>query len=153
MPGPALATLTKQRFSRDGWIFERKLDGMRVLASRSGDDGADLRSRRRAATRAAASRRSSTPWRPSTYPDFVIDGEVVAFDRRQTSFGRLQQRMHVSNPDQAPPVGVTVHYYVFDLLHLDGHTTRGLPLRERKALLQRPLDWDDPLRFTPAPQH
>ncbi|HZJ06213.1 MAG TPA: non-homologous end-joining DNA ligase, partial [Nocardioidaceae bacterium] len=39
-------------------------------------------------------------------------------------------------------------YYVFDLLHLDGHSTRGLPLRERKALLRDLLEWHDPLRFT-----
>ena len=35
VPGPALATLTQDRFSRPSWIFERKLDGMRILGSRS----------------------------------------------------------------------------------------------------------------------
>ena len=43
---------------------------------------------------------------------------------------------------------MTVYYYLFDLLHLDGHSTRGLPLRERKALLEDLFDWEDPLRFT-----
>jgi ATP-dependent DNA ligase len=28
---PRLATLTKKRFSREDWIYERKLDGMRCL--------------------------------------------------------------------------------------------------------------------------
>ena len=32
--------------------------------------------------------------------------------------------------------GVRIVYYAFDLLHLDGHDTAGLPLIERKALLQ-----------------
>jgi ATP-dependent DNA ligase len=31
-----LATLTDERFSREGWIFERKVDGERVLAFRRG---------------------------------------------------------------------------------------------------------------------
>jgi bifunctional non-homologous end joining protein LigD len=72
----------------------------------------------------------------------------VAFDHGQTSFGKLQPRMHVSDPAKALRTGVKVYYYLFDLLHLDGHSTRGLPLRERKALLKDILDWQDPLRFT-----
>ncbi len=146
VPGPALATLTKQRFSRDGWVFERKLDGMRVLASRSAD-GVDLRSRTgRDAGRSFPELVEALA--SVDVPDFVIDGEVVAFDGAQTSFARLQQRMHVNNPTKALQVGVKIHYYVFDLLHLDGHSTRGLPLRERKALLRDLFEWDDPLRFT-----
>ena len=44
--------------------------------------------------------------------------------------------------------GVTVHYYLFDLLHLEGHDLRALPLRRRKALLRAAIAFDDPLRFT-----
>ncbi len=146
VPGPALATLTKQRFSRDGWIFERKLDGMRVIASRSGEI---VKLRSRNDLDAAGSFPEVVETLESQgLPDFVVDGEVVAFDGAQTSFALLQRRMHISNPDKARRSGVTVFYYVFDLLHLDGHSTRGLPLRERKALLRDLLDWQDPLRFT-----
>ena len=69
----------------------------------------------------------------------MIDGEVVAFDGSQTSFARLAQRgQHY----------VPVFYYVFDVLWLEGHDVRKLPLRTRKRLLrdalaiprERPLD-------------
>ena len=34
---PTLATVTDERFSHPDWIFERKLDGIRGLAFRDGD--------------------------------------------------------------------------------------------------------------------
>ncbi|MBA3234310.1 MAG: ATP-dependent DNA ligase, partial [Propionibacteriales bacterium] len=146
VPGPALATLTKERFSRDGWIFERKLDGMRIIASRC---GAAVQLHSRSGANAGVSFPEIVEALEAIdVPDFVVDGELVAFDGAQTSFARLQQRMHVSNPAKARRTGVAVFYYVFDMLHLDGHSTRGLPLRERKSLLRELFDWDDPLRFT-----
>jgi bifunctional non-homologous end joining protein LigD len=146
VPGPALATLTKDRFSRADWIYERKLDGMRIIASRDGD-AVRIRSR------SGADAGSSFPEIVDVLaaidtPNFVVDGEIVAFDGDRTSFARLQPRMHVSDPAKARRSGVKVYYYLFDLLHLDGESTRKLPLRERKALLKDLLDWDDPLRFT-----
>lgn len=146
VPGPALATLTQDRFSRQDWLYERKLDGMRVLASRSGGQ-VRLRSR------TGADAGKSFPELVDALegvdaPDFVVDGEVVAFDGAQTSFAMLQPRMHVSNAAKARRLGIPVVYYLFDLLHLDGHSTRVLPLRERKSLLRDLFDWDDPLRFT-----
>lgn len=146
VPGPALATLTYDRFSDDGWLFERKLDGMRILAENSAGR-VGLRSRNGA--EAGASFPELVEALESQHaPDFVIDGEVVAFDGDSTSFGALQPRMHVSNPDKARRSGVEVFYYVFDLLHLDGHSTRALPLRGRKDLLRDLFEWHDPLRFT-----
>jgi DNA ligase D-like protein (predicted ligase) len=73
--------------------------------------------------------------------DFVVDGEVVAFHGRQTSFSRLQRRgLGVRTP---------VFYYCFDLLHLDGHDLTRLPVRRRKALLRRAVRFHDPIRFLP----
>jgi DNA ligase D-like protein (predicted ligase) len=146
VPGPALATLTQERFSRPNWIFERKLDGMRILAYRSGDQ-VRIRSRRGADV-GASFPEIVEALEAIDAPDFVVDGEVVAFEAGQTSFGRLQPRIHVSDPDKARRTRVPVFYYLFDLLHLDGHSTRGLPLRSRKALLEDLFDWEDPLRFT-----
>ncbi len=146
VPGPALATLTQDRFSRPSWIYERKLDGMRILGSRSGDV-VRIRSRR-GADAAASFPEIVEALAVVDAPDFVVDGEVVAFDGSQTSFSRLQPRMHVSDPAKALRTGVAVFYYLFDLLHLDGHSTRRLPLRERKALLKDLFDWHDPLRYT-----
>ncbi|NSC25000.1 ATP-dependent DNA ligase [Streptomyces albus subsp. chlorinus] len=155
-PAPAGATLAgkpmraelsdRRDFSAGGWLFERKLDGVRVLAVREGG-GERLLSR--------TGRRVN-----ETYPeiadalagqsraDFTVDGEVVAFTRGRTDFSRLQQRMQLSTERQARASGVAVTYYVFDLLRLDGMDLTRLPLRTRKSLLRRALDFRAPLRFT-----
>jgi DNA ligase D-like protein (predicted ligase) len=80
--------------------------------------------------------------------ELIVDGEVVAFDGRRTSFERLQGRLGLTDPDEALATGIPVFYYVFDLLHLDGCDVRRLPLLARKKLLRAALGWADPLRFT-----
>src|SRR5882724_8927065 len=68
--------------------------------------------------------------------NFIVDGEVVAFHGKATSFSRLQGRMGIKDPDRARRSGIAVYYYLFDLLYLDGYLTTGLPLHERKRLLK-----------------
>ncbi len=143
---PMLATLTDERFSDPDWIFERKLDGERCLAFRKGKT-VRLMSRNRKRLN-------------DTYPelvdalghtrsrDFVVDGEIVAFEGGVTSFSRLQNRMKIKDPEEARRSRVAVYYYLFDILHLDGHDTTGLPLRERKRLLKRAISFRNPLRYT-----
>jgi bifunctional non-homologous end joining protein LigD len=142
---PMLAVLTDERFSDPGWIFERKLDGERCLAERRGGD-VDLRSRTHERL-------------TGTYPeladallgqrcsDFLIDGEVVAFEGSRTSFGRLQGRIGIHDPERARRSGVRVFYYVFDVLRLDGDDVREAPLRARKARLRDAIRFADPLRI------
>ncbi|WP_322861087.1 non-homologous end-joining DNA ligase [Mycobacterium europaeum] len=144
---PTLATLTDKRFSDPGWIFERKFDGMRCLAFRDGD-------------RVRLLSRNRQPLN-GTYPElvdavaaqhstrFVLDGEVVAFEGRRTSFARLQARLGITDPAVARASPVRVFYYVFDLLHLDGKSTVDAPLRWRKRLLRKAIEFGDPLRYTP----
>ncbi|HEY9482843.1 MAG TPA: ATP-dependent DNA ligase, partial [Micromonosporaceae bacterium] len=145
-PAPMLATLTDKYFSDPGWIYERKLDGERAIAFRDGDD-VTLRSRTGRALDGtypelvAALRAQATA-------DFVIDGEVVAFEGSRTSFERLQQRIGITDPDQAVASGVAVYYYVFDLLRLNGADVTGRPLRDRKRLLRDAIAFGGPLRFT-----
>lgn len=143
---PMLATLTDRRFSDPAWIFERKLDGIRCLAFRRGAD-VRLLSRKRQRLE-------------NTYPevadalgaqavdDFVVDGEMVAFEGDRTSFSLLQQRSGITDPARARRSPVAVVYYVFDLLHVAGYDTRALPLRTRKVLLRKTLRFTGPLRFT-----
>jgi DNA ligase D-like protein (predicted ligase) len=142
---PMLAVLTEERFSSKEWIFERKLDGERCLAFRRGADRRLLsRTQRRLndtypeLTKAVAAQACD---------DFLVDGEVVAFEGAQTSFARLQQRMQLRDRERARRSGVRVFYYLFDLLHLDGRDVTNLQLRERKALLRRALSFADPLRY------
>jgi bifunctional non-homologous end joining protein LigD len=143
---PELATLTKDRFFDPAWMYERKFDGERCLAYRDGA-GVALMTRNQQRVN-------------STYPelaealagqqaaDFVVDGEVVAFDGSNTSFSLLQQRLGVRSPPEQLMVSVPVVYYLFDVLRADGRDVRSLPLRDRKQILRTLLSFAGPLRFT-----
>jgi DNA ligase D-like protein (predicted ligase) len=133
------AVLTDARFSDPGWIFERKLDGVRCVAVRDGG-AVKLWSRNDLALNGrypeVADALEAEPCRR-----FAVDGEVVAFDGAQTSFARLAARGRVPVP---------VFFYIFDILWLDGDDLRARPLRERKALLRQTLTFaSDTVRFTP----
>ena len=103
---PMAATLTQDRFGGDEWLFERKFDGIRLLAVQDGDD-VRLFSRNRLPQHlpevAAAVARLPVG-------DVILDGEV-AWDGRSG-------------------------YHVFDILWLNGRGVTSLPLEERRALLQ-----------------
>jgi bifunctional non-homologous end joining protein LigD len=142
---PMLATLTERRFSDAKWIFETKLDGERCLAFKKGSD-VRLLSRNRQLLN-------------NTYPevvealegagthDVVIDGEIVAFEGKRTSFEKLQGRIGIKDPDAARRSGIAVFYYVFDLVHVDGYDVTGLGLIVRKGLLKKALNFRGPVRF------
>jgi bifunctional non-homologous end joining protein LigD len=132
------AVLTDARFSDPDWIFERKLDGIRCIAIRSGK-------RVRLLSRNDLSLNGRYPelvtaLEAEPCDRFAIDGEVVAFDGAQTSFARLAERGHRD---------VRVFLYVFDLVWLEGHDVRDLPLRARKRLLRDALRFEDGVRLTP----
>lgn len=143
---PMKATLTEDRFSDPDWIFEAKLDGVRAIGIRDGDD-VQLFSRNERSMNAA------NPELVEALGDvgpgrIVVDGEIVAFEDGRTSFQKLQGRMNVQDPERARRTGIRVYWYLFDLLHLDGHDTVELPLRTRKELLKRAIGFEDPLRFS-----
>jgi bifunctional non-homologous end joining protein LigD len=135
---PMKAVLTDERFSDDGWIYERKLDGIRCVAIKA-ERRVRLLSRNDLSLNGRFPEVVEALERdPAT--GFVIDGEAVAFAGAQTSFARLQQR------GERPGA---VYLYAFDLLHLAGHDTTALPLRTRKALLRAALAFHGPVRLTP----
>ncbi|MEQ9037867.1 MAG: non-homologous end-joining DNA ligase [Silicimonas sp.] len=144
---PMLAVLTDDRFSDPDWIFERKLDGERILAYRDGDRVRLMTRNRNDVTATYPELRDAIAAQPEQ--DFVADGEVVAFDGKLTSFSRLQGRMQIDEAARARASGIAVHFYLFDLLHLDGHDLTSLPLRRRKSILSRTLRFNDPLRYCP----
>lgn len=144
---PTLATLTENRFSDPRWIFERKFDGMRCLAFRDGDRVRLLSRNRQQLNGTYPELVDALAAQPVTR--FVLDGEVVAFQGRRTSFARLQGRLGLTDPDVARASPVRVFYYVFDLLHLDGKSTVDVPLLWRKRLLRKAIDFTDPLRSAP----
>lgn len=125
----------------DGWTYEIKWDGMRALAF---VDHGHLR------IQSANERDVTASWPelaglPDALPatTALLDGELVATDDEgRPSFGRLQQRIHIANPAEAMRrvADVPVVYVVFDLLHLDGHDLTGLPLADRRRLLDQLLE-------------
>jgi bifunctional non-homologous end joining protein LigD len=141
------AVLAKEPFSDPGWIFERKLDGVRALAFRAGTNV-------RLESRTGRTLNGGYPelvegLERDPCDDFVADGEIVAFERGITSFSRLQGRMQLDDPATARRTGIAVFLYLFDLLRIGGRDVTGLPLRERKQLLRRSLAFHGPVRFMP----
>ncbi|HLG00685.1 MAG TPA: non-homologous end-joining DNA ligase [Acidimicrobiia bacterium] len=143
---PMLATLHRGPAPGPGWVFEPKLDGIRVVTIRTGGR-VDLRSRTGKQQNAALPEVVDAIAAQSG-DDMVLDGEVVAFDGERPSFSRLQGRMHVHDPLRARATGIRVQYAVFDLVHLAGFDTTRLPLLARKRLLESSLQWDDTLSFS-----
>jgi DNA ligase D-like protein (predicted ligase) len=142
---PMLATLTERRFSDPNWLFERKLDGVRAIVSR--DAELTLWSRNHISMNASYPELTGELTRRGP-ARFVADGEIVAFDGRQTSFAKLQARIHLTRPQDIARVNVPVYLYLFDLLVLDGADLRHLPLRDRKRLLRRAFDFGGALRYS-----
>ena len=146
---PMLATLTDTRPRGDGWIYEPKLDGVRVLVFAEGGK-VRLMSRNRKPLDAA-------------YPELVeeletgvrgnaiLDGEVVAIDPGTglPSFSLLQRRMGIRDAVAARRSGVPVVLYLFDCLFYEGVNLTPLPLLDRKAVLRDVVWFDERIRFTP----
>jgi bifunctional non-homologous end joining protein LigD len=144
---PMKAKLTDRPFSDPGWVFERKLDGIRAAVRRDGDavtltsrTGRDLSTSYPELVEALAAEPAGR---------FVADGEIVAFDGSRTSFERLQGRMQIHDARLARLTGIPVFLYLFDLLEFDGLDLTGLPLRERKRALRAVFSFHGPVRYTP----
>jgi bifunctional non-homologous end joining protein LigD len=144
--GAMLATLAHEAFSDPGWIYERKLDGVRCLVFRE-EAGVRLVSR--------SGKGMNASWpelvedlEKEPCDDFVADGEIVAFEGRRTSFERLQGRMQIQDPREARATGIAVYLYLFDLLYARGHDTTRVSQRHRKALLKRALSSEGHVRYT-----
>ena len=103
---PMAATLTQERFAGDDWLFERKFDGIRLLAYKDEDD-VRLYSRNRLPQQLPAVARAigQLPVRNA-----ILDGEVT-WDGHSG-------------------------YHVFDILWLNGRSVTTLPLEERRELLR-----------------
>src|SRR5688572_17997436 len=117
---PMAATLTQERFTGPDWIFERKLDGIRLLAFRNGGE-IRLLSRNRLPQHLPA---VSAAIARLPIDDLILDGEAT-WDAR------------------------TAEYHVFDVMRLDSRDVTSLPLEARRALLNT-LPLEPPLVRVPA---
>jgi len=102
---PMAATLTQERFSTPDWLFERKFDGIRLLAYKQGDD-VRLYSRNRLPQNLPA---IASAIRALPAEEVILDGELTWDGDRG--------------------------YHVFDMLWMNGRALSALPLEERRALL------------------
>ncbi|HXW07138.1 MAG TPA: hypothetical protein VD833_18025 [Vicinamibacterales bacterium] len=105
---PMAATLTQERFSGPEWIFERKFDGIRLLAFKRGND-VGLYSRNRLPQRLPA---VSAAIAAVPHAELILDGEITWRE------------------------GGAVAYHVFDLMWIDGRDVMSLTLTGRRALLE-----------------
>lgn len=137
---PMLATPAEKAFTREGWIYEPKLDGMRALAMVNGDK-VDIFSRTGKTNRAQYPALAANLLKQCKAP-VVLDGEIVALNSEgKPSFQLLQQRMNllkvldITRAENRVPV----HYLVFDIIYADGFSLVRTPLRERKRVLNHYL--------------
>ena len=134
-----------------GWSYEVKWDGYRALAHVAGGR-VRLRSRSGKDITASAIGLAGLGEALAGH-EVLLDGELVAIgpDGRP-DFGLLQQRMGTPASGRTRPKGdrlAVVTYLIFDLLHLDGHSTMGLAHRERRILLES-LELAGPAWAVPA---
>jgi bifunctional non-homologous end joining protein LigD len=138
---------TRERaFNREGWIFELKYDGFRLLAAggagearlyyKSGHDATAIFPE-------IVQGIAALPWR-----GLLLDGEVTVLDAAgHPDFQRLQKRglrtrlADVRHAAAASPATL----FLFDLLAFEDFDLRPLPLAERKRLLRRLIPADQPL--------
>ncbi len=133
---PQLAQEAEAPPEGPGWLHELKLDGYRMQARKSARgvqmltrSGLDWTYRVPAVAEAVA----------QLLPEVItLDGEVVVLaEDGTTNFANLQASFQqgAENP---------LTFFAFDLLHLEGHNPRLLPLLERKSLLAQVLPTADP---------
>jgi bifunctional non-homologous end joining protein LigD len=138
---PMLARLVKDAPVGE-WQYELKFDGYRALAFRRGDRVALLSRNNQPLT--ARFPGIVEAIRGLDVRDAVIDGEVVALDRRGRSSFQLLQAQELGDPP------VPLIYYVFDLLELNGRSLLSKPIEERRSLLESmvPAKDDALIRFS-----
>lgn len=145
---PMLARTAERAFSRDGWLFELKCDGYRLVAGREagvatlllrgGGDASTVFPEIAAAVRALP------------FDGLVLDGELVVLDDTgRPSFAALQKRAGLSRRADVARGAVErpATYWAFDLLAAEGFDLRPLPLATRKEMLKRILPRAGPVRY------
>ena len=142
---PMLAKLSNAKdMPESGWIFERKFDGERCIAVKQ-KKNVKLISRNNKSMN-------------NSYPEiaeelkkqkknFIIDGEIVAFEKGVTSFSKLQPRMHVKKLEEETRK-IKVYYYVFDILESEGKNFEKSALSERKKILKKTISFSGIIRNT-----
>ena len=128
-----LATLIDQPFSDENWLFEIKWDGYRAIGYVQ-DDFVELLSRNNLSFAEKYSPVSDALKALSV--NAVVDGEIVAVNEAGLADFQLLQNWQTTREG-------SLHYYVFDIIWLDGYDLTNIPLIERKRILQNVISPDD----------
>ncbi|MDQ6690789.1 MAG: DNA ligase D [Gemmatimonadota bacterium] len=129
--------IEEKAFTRDDWVFELKLDGYRLIASKS--HGEALLLTRNGNDYTGVFPEIARAIKSLPFDDFIVDGEVVCVDAKGIpSFSRLQQRGRLSSPLEIrrAVVELPATFFAFDLLAFEEFDVRPLPLVRRKELLK-----------------
>ena len=146
---PMLATPSDKPFDDPNWLFEIKWDGYRAVAFLE-HGKVRLVSRNQNDLTARFPELHDLP-RLVEGKTAILDGEVVALDETgRSSFSLIQQRTGIRRHGRQGPTtpGISVLYYAFDLLYLDGYDLRRVPLEQRKQLLASILHPEGPLHYS-----
>ncbi len=146
--GPMLAQPTDAPFRAEGWLFELKYDGYRLLAWK---EGASVTLRyRRGGDATALFPEVARSVAALPVERAVIDGEVVVLDGEgRPDFQALQGRGRLSRAIDVADASVVrpATFFAFDLLAAGGLDLRPLPLVQRKAVLAALSPRLGPVRF------
>src|SRR5260221_1838052 len=137
---PMLAESGDAPFVREGWAWEPKLDGYRVLAFIDAQ-GVKLRWRR-GLELAGDFPGLAAELGKQGVDGMVLDGEIVAFDASgRPSFAAMQQRAQLKTEREiaAADLASPVAFFAFDLLYFAGIDLRDAPYRDRRRFLAQCL--------------
>ena len=133
---PMLAETADRAFTREDWLFELKLDGYRLVASKSG--GEALLRTRKGNDYTGVFPEIARAIKALPVESCILDGEVVCLDAQgKPSFARLQQRGRLQSEIdiRRAAVELPATFYAFDLVAFDDLDLRRMPLFRRKEFL------------------
>ena len=146
---PMLATSVEKPFDSPDWLFEVKWDGYRAI-SFIADGKVRLVSRNQNDLTAQFSELDDLP-KFVEAESAVLDGEIVALDEEgRSSFSLMQQRTGFRSRGRrtAGRADVSIVYYLFDLLYLDGYDLRPVALEDRKRVLSEIVTANPLIRYS-----
>jgi len=135
---PMLCTLDDVPVDRPSWLYELKLDGVRILAERRDTEARLFYRTHRPAT--ASFPEVVEALKTLLARDVVLDGEIITLDDAgHPSFQKLASRIHARRPGDIRFLrdAVPVIFVVFDILSFGDLDLRSLTLLQRKAVLER----------------
>jgi bifunctional non-homologous end joining protein LigD len=138
-----LATLVEDAPLQDpSLVYEPKYDGIRAVIEVTPPSGVRIWSRlgNDKTSQFPEIVRALAEWARALRVPVVVDGEIVALDRRgePTGFQNLQGRIHLTGlRDDASITGVRVAFIAFDLLRVGGEDLTTRPLTARRERLEQ----------------